>query len=190
MRPRKHEPRAADQSGNVHEIGRAEVGQQLSDATLTAGPPSDPTVLQLTSNTALQGYAGLYYIPPSPLTLSAVVALGANYEMTTSTFGGGIPRFSIGDTTNNTNNEIYVYWGTPGPGGTFTDPNAGLGFQNTGNLLADGDLRFQINGVGGSTENSNTYLTFSQLEALPGVASTQSGSFRSSWTAASPARRS
>jgi hypothetical protein len=147
-------------------------GGTYGDVTTTTGPSNTP-VWQLTSDLSGAGYAGLYIQPTTPpFQLSSLTQLSADYLMTNGTFGGGAPRFSIIDTTNNANNEIYAYWGTPQSNGTFTDPNfGGSSLVNTGNL-ADAlstDLRYQINGFGGSSENPNTYLTWAQVLALVGT---------------------
>ena len=129
--------------------------------------------IQLTSDTSAghPGYAGVYWAPSGNLLLNEITQLSAEYEMTTGTFGGGAPRFSIGDTTNNTNNEAYVYWGTAVGGGTFTDPNAGSTMLNsTTNLAASSDLRVQINGFNGDGSTPNTYYTWSQFLARDGSA--------------------
>lgn len=132
-----------------------------------AGPP---TVYQLTSDTSGVGYAGIYDLITGMLTVSQLVDLEANYEMTAATFGGGAPRFSIGDTTNNTNNEAYIYWGTPTGGGSFSDPNAGSGTLNgTGNYadLASADIRVYVNGFDG-INTPNTGITWAQFVAEAG----------------------
>ena len=128
---------------------------------------------QLTSDTSAghPGYAGVYWEPSGTVLLNEITQLSAEYEMTTGTFGGGAPRFSIGDTTNNANNEAYVYWGTAVGGGTFTDPNAGSTMLNsTTNLAASSDLRVIINGFNGDGSTPNTYYTWSQFLARDGSA--------------------
>ena len=134
---------------------------------MTAGPP---TVYKLVSDTSGIGYAGIYDVTTGILTVSQLLDLEANYEMTAGTFGGGAPRFSIGDTTNNANNEAYIYGGTPTGGGGFTDPNAGSGALNgTGNYadLSSADLRVEVNGFGGINQ-PNTYITWAQFVAEAG----------------------
>lgn len=125
-------------------------------AVVNTGPASDPTVFQLTSDPAGAGYAGLYFAFSGPLTLSDITQLSADYQMTVGTIGGGAPRFSIGDTTNNAANEAYVYFGTPAAGGAFTDPNAGV-WANTGNYadLGSADVRVQVNGFGGDSTGAS-----------------------------------
>src|SRR5712675_1227460 len=57
---------------------------------------------QLTSSTTVgttAGYAGMFDFVNGALKLSEVTQLGADYAMTTGAFGGGAPRFSIGDSS-------------------------------------------------------------------------------------------
>ena len=140
------------------------------ETALTSGPATDPVVLQLTSDTSQghAGYAGIAGQVNGLLTLDTLSQLNAQYEMTTGTINGGAPRFSIIDTTNNSSNEMYIYWGTPQPGGSFTDPNVGT-WANTGNLAdaLSSDARIQINGFGGVNTGS-TYITYAQAEELVG----------------------
>jgi hypothetical protein len=135
---------------------------------LNAGPP---TVYQLLSDPNGTGYAGIYEQITATLTVSQLIDLEANYQMTQGTFGGGAPRFSLIDTTNNPNNEAYIYWGTPTGGGGFTDSNAGSpNLNGTGNYadLTSTDLRVAVNGFGGINA-LNTYVTWSQFVAEAGT---------------------
>ncbi len=146
---------------------RADLYSTYGDATLTAGPPSDPVVLELTSSqTSGIGYAGIIYqVTSGTLTLNTLTQLSADYEMTTGTVGGGAPRFTIFDQSLNSG---YIYWGTPQGGGTFTDPNSGT-FANTGNLAnaTSSDARVALNGFGG-VGNGNSYETFAQAQGQVG----------------------
>lgn len=139
-------------------------------SVVSPGIGSDAEAFQLTSTPdgSDYGYAGLYWTAPAGTTLDDITTLSAIYQMTVGTFNGGAPRFSIIDTTNNTYNEAYVYWGTPQTNGTFTDPAAGSP-GNTGNYAdpSSSDLRVEVNGFGG-TETGYTYLTWSQFLALDG----------------------
>jgi hypothetical protein len=84
--------------------------------------------------------------------------------MTTGTFGGGAPRFSLVD---GSGNEAYLYWGTPSVGGSFSDPNSGNAtFANTGNYasLASPDIRVYSNGFAG-IDTPNTGETWSAFVA-------------------------
>jgi hypothetical protein len=145
------------------------------DAQIVSPGPAgsgEPAVVQLTSDTSGPGYAGTYYVPPGTLTVGELLTLSASYEMTEGTFGAGAPRFSIGDTTSNANNEAYIYWGTPTGGGSFTDPNAGT-WANTGNYIDSTDVRVYNNGFAG-LGNGNTGETWAQFVAQVG-ADTQIG---------------
>lgn len=137
-------------------------------ATVSTGPASNPNVFQLTSNTSGAGYAGLYFEFTSPFALSSLTQLSTDYQMTTGTFAGGSPRFTLFDSADNA---AYVYFGTPQAGGTFTDPNAGT-FANTGNYadLLSTDLRVQSNGFGGYNSGALPYVTFADFVAAAGSA--------------------
>jgi hypothetical protein len=126
------------------------------------GDGSNPSAFQLTSSPSGAGYAGLADQFTSPVPLDQITTLEADYQMTTGTFGGGAPRFSIIDTTSNAANEAYVYWGTPTAGGSFSDPNAGSGWANTGDLATSPDLRVQVNGFGG-VNTGYGYISWSQF---------------------------
>jgi hypothetical protein len=130
---------------------------------------SDSSGYTLTSDPAGTGYAGIYYdYSASPIALNSITNLSADFTMTQGTFGGGAPRFSIIDTTNNAFNEAYVYFGTPGTGGTFTDPNNGSP-ESTGNFAANSDLRVQINGFNGDSTGAS-YITWSDFLSRDGSA--------------------
>jgi hypothetical protein len=140
-------------------------------ATVYPGPADSgqPAVFQITSDPdSAPGYGGLYWEPSSTTTLSQILTLSALYQMTVGTFGNGAPRFSIADTTNNTNNEAYVYWGTPTGGGSFSDPNSGT-WAGTGNYADAGssDLRVYVNGFDG-IETPNTGITWADFIAEAG----------------------
>ncbi|MFI4966828.1 MAG: PEPxxWA-CTERM sorting domain-containing protein [Caulobacterales bacterium] len=139
-------------------------------SVVNSGPVSDPIVFQLTS-AVTPGYAGIYLTPSSPLLLNQITTLSLDYQMTAGSFGGGAPRFSIADSTNNATNEAYIYFGTPMGGGSFTDPNAGS-FANTGNYanLASGDLRVAVNGFDG-INTPNSFITWAQFVAEAGTTS-------------------
>lgn len=142
-------------------------GQYGAVEVVNSGPVSNPTVFQLTSsNSTAPGYAGLYFEFTSPLTLSAITQLSSDYQMTTGTFGGGAPRFTIFD---NSDHAAYVYFGTPQAGGTFTDSNAGS-YANTGNYadLGSAELRVQSNGFGGYNTGPLPYVSWNDLVANAG----------------------
>jgi hypothetical protein len=102
------------------------------------------------------------WLPTSTTTVDELTQLSADYLMTQGTFGGGAPRFSIWDSTDQ--HEAWIYWGTPLGGGTFSDPNSAWG--NTGNYadLSSADIRVYSNGFGG-LNTSNTGTTWADFIA-------------------------
>jgi len=112
------------------------------------------------------GYSGMYIIPGGPLTLSGITQLSADYNMVAGSFAGGAPRFGIADSSDH---QVWVYWGTPLGGGSFTNPNANGTPGNTGNYanLLSSDVRFYSNGFGGFN-SPNTGVTWAQLLSLVG----------------------
>jgi hypothetical protein len=144
------------------------------DTTVVTGPDSQPAWQLSSLATSGSGYSGVYLGFTSPIAPSALTELSANYVMTTGTFGGGAPRFSIIDSTNNASNEAYVYFGTPLAGGAFNDPNIGnTSYASTGNYanLSSPDIRVQVNGFGGYSSGAS-YQTWSQFLADPFVSGT------------------
>ena len=135
------------------------------DTTVVPGPGSSQ-VYQLTSNPSMQGYSGIYVQLNSPFTVSDLTTLSTDFQMTANTIGNGAPRFSLWDTTNNALNEAYVYFGTPGAGGTFTDPTPGS-WESTGNVVNSTDLIVQNNGFGGGSTGAS-YETWAQFLAQEG----------------------
>lgn len=139
------------------------------DTTVVTGPDGNPA-WQLASVASGAGYAGVYVSFTGLITPATLNQLSADYVMETGTFGGGAPRFTILDTTA-AEGAAYVYWGTPQPGGTFTDPNQGnTTYANTGNYadVASPDLRVQNNGFGGDSTGAS-YETWSQFVAMDGA---------------------
>jgi len=122
--------------------------------------------LLTSSTTSGAGYSGLYADNfTTPLTLDGLTQLSVDYQMLAGTFGGGAPRFSIADASGG---EAYIYFGTPQPGGSFTDPNAGSP-GNTGNYVLSSDLRVQVNGFNHDSTGAS-YETFTQFVAADGSA--------------------
>jgi hypothetical protein len=152
-------------------LAPADTVNTYGDATVVTGPDSNPA-WQLTSDSSGPNtYGGVYVTITGTLTPATLTQLSADYLMLTGTFGGGAPRFSIIDTTSNTNNEAYVYFGTPAGGGSFTDPNKGnTNYANTGNYanLSSSDVRVYSNGFGGFG-NGNTGQTWAQFVASVGT---------------------
>ncbi|HEX5282578.1 MAG TPA: PEP-CTERM sorting domain-containing protein [Bryocella sp.] len=136
------------------------------DTSVVSGPGGTP-VFQLTSNPSLQGYSGIYVQFNSAFTASDLTNLSADFDMTQNTITNGAPRFSIIDTTNNSQNEAYVFFGTPAGGGTFTDPTPGS-WENTGNVVDSTDLIVQNNGFGGGSTGAS-YETWAQFLSQEGT---------------------
>jgi hypothetical protein len=139
-------------------------GSYTCDPTFTTCAGTVPVSggnFDLVSNNTTTGAAGLYLQITGTLALNQLLTLSASYDMTTGSFGGGAPRFSIYDTTTNSNNGAYVYWGTPSG---FSNPNANGTFASTGNYadLSSPDLRVYVNGFGGqNTPNTGeSWSTF------------------------------
>jgi PEP-CTERM motif len=123
---------------------------------------SGPSGFTLTADPAGTGYAGIYFHYDTPLLLSDVTTLSADYTwLTPSTYGAGSPRFTLFDSFNKS---AYIYFGTPAGGGTFTDPATG----STGNYATDTGIRIESNGFGGVTTPPLASLTFAQFVAAAG----------------------
>jgi len=116
---------------------------------VVTGLDSNPA-WQLTSDSIGPNlYSGVYLTGTSTLTPTLLNQLSADYVMETGTFGGGAPRFSL---TDGSNNEAWIYWGTPTGGESFSDPNNGnTTYANTGNYanLESPDVRVYSNDFGG-----------------------------------------
>lgn len=135
------------------------------DTSVVSGP-GGASVYQLTSNPSLQDYSGTYVQFNTPFTVSDLTTLSADFDMTAGTIANGAPRFSIIDTTNNSLNEAYVYFGTPNGSGGFSDPDPGT-WESTGNVVNSADLIVENNGFGGGSTN-NTYETWAQFISQEG----------------------
>jgi hypothetical protein len=149
---------------------RADIFGTYGDTTVVSAGPA--AVYQLVSDPNGLDYAGIYDQITGSLDVSQLVDLEASYEMTSGTFGNGAPRFSLIDTTNNANNEAYIYWGAPTSGGSFSDPNAGSTTLSTTTNYADlssSDVRVYVNGFDGINQ-PNTGVTWAQFVAEAGNA--------------------
>ncbi|HEV2576473.1 MAG TPA: PEP-CTERM sorting domain-containing protein [Acidobacteriaceae bacterium] len=135
------------------------------ETSVVSGPGGTP-VYQLTSNPAdaPNNYSGIYVQFNSAVALSALTTLSADFDVTQGTLGNGAPRFSIGD---NSNNEAYVYFGTPVGGGALTDPTPGS-WESTGNVVDSTDLIVQNNGFGGGSTGAS-YETWAQFLSQEGT---------------------
>src|SRR5579872_3906305 len=146
---------------------RADFVSTYGDATVVTGPDSNPA-WQLTSDSSgPNAYGGVYVTITGTLTPTTLTQLSADYVMETGTFGGGAPRFSLSDASNN---EAWIYFGTPTGGGSFTDPNNGnTNYANTGNYanLSSSAVRVYSNDFGGDN-SPNTGQTWAQFVALTG----------------------
>jgi hypothetical protein len=131
---------------------------------------SGPSGYTITSDPAVApGYGGIYYdFSSSTTTLSDITNISAVYQFLEGTIGPGAPRFSIGDTTSNLNNEAYVYFGSPAGGGSFTDSSPTTQ-KSTGNVVTDPDLRVQINGFNGDSTGASD-ITFADFLQRDGAA--------------------
>lgn len=69
------------------------------------------TAFRLTSDVTGAGYGGMYLAITSPLTVSGLTNLNADYMMTEGTFTNGSPRFTLFDPT--LTGSAWIYWGTP-----------------------------------------------------------------------------
>ncbi len=97
--------------------------------------------------------------PDAGTTFNDITSSSADFNFLQGQFGAGSPRFSIGLTSGATSGEIHVYWGT---GPAFTDTPA-AGWQNTGNLLASPDNRFdttQFSGGAFYDSGAHSYSTY------------------------------
>jgi hypothetical protein len=144
-------------------FAKADTLAVYGNTTVVNGP--NGTAWQLTSNTATPpAWAGVY-VQTNSLTVSSLTQLSASYQMVQGTIGGGAPRFSLIDSSNN---EAWIYFGTPLGGGSFSDPLGGA-YGSTGNYasLSSLDVRVYSNGFGG-LNSPNTGMTWAQFSALTG----------------------
>jgi len=144
-------------------FAKADTLAVYGNTTLVNGP--NGPAWQLTSNMATPpAYAGVY-VQTNSLTVSSLTQLSTSYQMTQGTFGGGSPRFSLIDSSNN---EAWIYFGTPLGGGSFSDPLGGA-YGSTGNYanLLSLDVRVYSNGFGG-LNSPNTGMTWAQFVAATG----------------------
>jgi hypothetical protein len=138
-------------------------------AVTSPGSGGAPAAWQLTSDPSGVGYGGLEDQITSGLTVSQLTTLSADYQMTVGPFTGGAPRFTLFDSSFGS---AYIYWGAPTGGGSFSDPNAGAGWANTGNLasLSSPDVRVYVNGFDG-INSPNTGVTWQQFVSEAGSTS-------------------
>ncbi|HVT11496.1 MAG TPA: PEP-CTERM sorting domain-containing protein [Fimbriimonadaceae bacterium] len=119
-------------------LSQADYFGQYGNVNLVNDGPNG-TAYQITSDNSLStAWGGVYYVPNAGTTLNDLTTVSSDFSWLQGTFGGGAPRFSLGLTNGSVSHEAWVYWGT---GPSYTD-NPGAGWQNTGNLLASPDNRF------------------------------------------------
>ena len=102
-------------------------------------------------------YGGIVFYP-TDLTFADLAALNAWYNFYQGDCGGGSPRFTIGIDVNGdgqftwpTDGHVFVYWGTAPQ--FFA---CGSGWQFTGEMIGNADLRFDATQVGGTFYDSYT----------------------------------
>lgn len=136
-------------------------------SSVKTGTGANPWAIQISSATTAGDfstltYGGAFFVPPSGgLLFSQLYQISADYDLLTGSFGGGAPRFSVGIDVNGdgvADGNVFIYLGTPP---SFND--SPVGWQNTGNLLAATDSRFDTSQVGGTF-----YDTYSDALTLVG----------------------
>ena len=127
-------------------------------AIVPQGPPANLCVVNLPSaQSPPPDFGFISYTLSVPLTFAGITDLSAEYEMQTGCFGGGSPRFQVRiDYDNDTvisagDRNVFIYWGTHP---NFTD--CPVGWNNTGNLIASPDLRYDLSSVGGAFYSTHT----------------------------------
>jgi len=115
-------------------------------------------VYSLVSNTAnastADDYSGLEAHLPKNTTFGGLNTLSTDYFVRQGNCGGGSPRFQIGLDTDNDgarNGSVFVYIGDAP---SFSCSNAAGVWQSTGNLIGNGDLRFDTSQLGGTFYDS------------------------------------
>jgi hypothetical protein len=139
-------------------------GALAADAFTTFGAaqsvelPKRDAVYSLVSNTAnastADDFSGLEAHLPKSTTFGGLTTLSTDYLVRQGACGGGSPRFQIGLDTNNDgvrNGSVFVYLGDAP---SFSCSNAAGVWQSTGNLIGNGDLRFDTSQLGGTFYDS------------------------------------
>jgi hypothetical protein len=133
-------------------------------------------VFQLVSNTgnadAGDDFSGVAFTKLDGLTFGGLSELRTDYSVLAGGCGGGAPRFSIGLDTDGDgvrNGSVFVYVGNA-PG--FDCPGNLGSWQTTGNLIGNGDLRFDTSQLGGTF-----YDSYANALAAHGSAAVTSVSF-------------
>jgi hypothetical protein len=131
------------------------------DVDVVSGSRKSQKVALLESDiTEAVPYGVIEYTPRrtrrNVLNLDELTQLSATYQVIAGGIGGGSPRFSIGldvDHDGEQDGNVFVYIGEPP---NFTSGTTGL--VSTGNLLTDGELRFDASQVGGTF-----YMTYDEV---------------------------
>jgi hypothetical protein len=151
-----------------------------SDAFTTFGATNSveiakrDAVYSLVSNTAnastADDYSGLEAHLPKNTTFGGLSTLSTDYFVRQGACGGGSPRFQIGlDTDGNgtRNGSVFVYLGDAP---SFSCSNAAGVWQSTGNLIGNGDLRFDTSQLGGSYAHALTAYGAAKITSISLVA--------------------
>jgi len=131
------------------------------DVEVVSGSKKNQKVLLLESDATEEvQYGAIEYTPRvkknKVLELQDLKKLSATYQVIAGGIGGGSPRFSIAldvDGDGAFDGNVHVYIGDPP---NFTSGTTGL--RSTGNLLADGELRFDATQLGG-----DFYMTYDEV---------------------------
>jgi len=145
------------------------------DVEVIAGSKKNQKVLLVESDVSeAVPYGAIEYTPrrrgKNVLELDELKQLSVTYQIIAGGAGGGSPRFSIGldtDGDGELNGNVFVYVGDPP---NFTSGTTGL--ISSGNLLADGELRFDATQVGGTF-----YMSYDEVIELVGDAEVLSVDF-------------
>ena len=145
------------------------------DVEVIAGSKKHQKVVLVESDISEEvPYGVIEYTPrrrgKNVLVLDELKQLSVTYQVIAGGIGGGSPRFAIGldtDGDGEQDGNVSVYVGDPP---NFTSGTTGL--VSTGNLLADGELRFDATQVGGTF-----YMTYDEVLELVGDAEVLSVDF-------------
>ncbi len=112
----------------------------FGDASIVDGG-NPGSMVQVTSGSTAPGYGGVSFSLLAGTVVSDLATLGIDYKVLAGDCGGGSPRFSVRTSVGN----IFIYLG---PTPNFN--SCPSGWQSTGNLLSDVDLRVDATQVGGT----------------------------------------
>jgi len=151
-------------TASLPSILRASGWRIFGDTTISQVPSTSNFIANISSIVGNpSGFSGIIHTLQSPTTFASLSYLGMDYRVTQGCWGAGSPRFQLAidtDLNGTSNGNVFVYVATPP---NFNDcPPIGV-WQNTGNLLAATDLRFDLTQFGG-----NFYSTYAQAVSLLG----------------------